>query len=203
MKLSHLLVPALIAVLALPACQNEPKKTVAAAPTTAPAQPVAYRCPMDCEKGKTYDQAGRCPICKMDLKVATADQLRNAATEVTTAAETATLPAGDPNKNLEAEVNALHDETMREMAEMERLGRMIKADFKTVQGEAQRKTYLLTIAGISRAGFDMMAWMRDYRLPADLPAADAGRYLREQKTKMLRIRAAIQQATAEGKKLSK
>lgn len=27
-----------------------------------------YQCSMDCEKGKTYDSAGSCPVCKMDLK---------------------------------------------------------------------------------------------------------------------------------------
>ncbi len=27
-----------------------------------------YQCPMDCEKGKTYAEAGSCPVCKMDLK---------------------------------------------------------------------------------------------------------------------------------------
>jgi len=27
-----------------------------------------YQCPMDCEKGKTYDKPGQCPVCKMDLK---------------------------------------------------------------------------------------------------------------------------------------
>ncbi|MCV6630354.1 MAG: hypothetical protein OIF50_10930 [Flavobacteriaceae bacterium] len=26
-----------------------------------------YQCPMDCEKGKTYEAAGTCPVCKMDL----------------------------------------------------------------------------------------------------------------------------------------
>jgi len=30
---------------------------------------VEYQCPMDCEKGKTYDKEGSCPVCKMDLKV--------------------------------------------------------------------------------------------------------------------------------------
>ena len=29
---------------------------------------VAYQCPMDCEEGKTYHEAGSCPVCKMDLK---------------------------------------------------------------------------------------------------------------------------------------
>lgn len=27
-----------------------------------------YQCPMDCEEGKTYAEAGSCPVCKMDLK---------------------------------------------------------------------------------------------------------------------------------------
>ena len=27
-----------------------------------------YQCPMDCEDGKTYKEAGSCPVCKMDLK---------------------------------------------------------------------------------------------------------------------------------------
>ncbi len=27
-----------------------------------------YQCPMDCEKGKTYDKAGNCPVCEMELK---------------------------------------------------------------------------------------------------------------------------------------
>ncbi len=27
-----------------------------------------YQCPMNCEEGKTYDEPGQCPTCKMDLK---------------------------------------------------------------------------------------------------------------------------------------
>lgn len=27
----------------------------------------SYACPMDCEKGKTYDAPGKCPVCEMDL----------------------------------------------------------------------------------------------------------------------------------------
>ena len=29
-----------------------------------------FQCPMDCEKGKTYEKKGSCPVCKMDLKEA-------------------------------------------------------------------------------------------------------------------------------------
>ena len=28
---------------------------------------LAYVCSMHCEKGKTYDKAGKCPVCEMDL----------------------------------------------------------------------------------------------------------------------------------------
>ena len=27
-----------------------------------------YQCPMDCEEGKTYEEPGKCPVCKMDLE---------------------------------------------------------------------------------------------------------------------------------------
>lgn len=34
----------------------------------------AFQCPMDCEKGKSYDKEGACPVCKMDLKKQSADK---------------------------------------------------------------------------------------------------------------------------------
>lgn len=27
-----------------------------------------YKCPMDCETGKVYHEAGKCPVCSMDLE---------------------------------------------------------------------------------------------------------------------------------------
>jgi protein SCO1/2 len=27
-----------------------------------------YQCPMDCEKGKTYDKPGKCSVCDMELE---------------------------------------------------------------------------------------------------------------------------------------
>ena len=44
-------------------CEKEKKET----PKTEVTAEV-YQCPMDCEHGKTYDKAGSCPVCKMDLK---------------------------------------------------------------------------------------------------------------------------------------
>ena len=41
-----------------------------AADTVDASKPVAavYQCPMKCEGEKTYDQAGKCPKCGMDLE---------------------------------------------------------------------------------------------------------------------------------------
>ena len=33
------------------------------------AKATAYICPMDCEKGKTYSEVGKCPVCGMDLEI--------------------------------------------------------------------------------------------------------------------------------------
>jgi predicted small lipoprotein YifL len=49
--------------LAVTSCEKEKKETPKTEETTA-----VYQCPMDCEKGKTYDKPGSCPVCKMDLK---------------------------------------------------------------------------------------------------------------------------------------
>ncbi|MEO6037471.1 MAG: heavy metal-binding domain-containing protein [Saprospiraceae bacterium] len=206
MKVIRLFLPVLLVILCF-ACKNDPKQSVNTAPPTlndaaAMAQKAAYLCPMNCEKGKLYEQPGKCPVCNMDLEAAAADQIRHATTETAAAAETASLPANDPNKSLEADVDALHDQSMQEMADMERIGRQIKADFKTLPME-QRKPYIEAIADISRAGMDMMAWMRDYRSPAKLPAAEATRYLTEQKTKLLHNRDDIRAALAKGQKLVK
>ncbi|MCB0459206.1 MAG: hypothetical protein KDC74_04215 [Flavobacteriaceae bacterium] len=51
------------------ACKNEKKDDTKEEATT----DVVYQCPMDCEKGKTYEEAGKCPVCKMDLKAKEAD----------------------------------------------------------------------------------------------------------------------------------
>jgi len=36
----------------------------------------AYACPMDCEDGKTYAEAGTCPVCKMDLALLKTEEVQ-------------------------------------------------------------------------------------------------------------------------------
>jgi nitrous oxide reductase accessory protein NosL len=52
--------------LALSSCQCN-KENVNPEPETATTAEQQYICPMDCENGKTYEKAGSCPVCGMDL----------------------------------------------------------------------------------------------------------------------------------------
>jgi len=57
---------AVITLFSFTSCKSDKKETVKETKTEVAAK--VYQCPMDCEKGKTYDKAGSCPVCKMDLK---------------------------------------------------------------------------------------------------------------------------------------
>ena len=45
--------------------ESQKQETPAAAETVAAKK---FACPMQCEGDKTYPQAGKCPVCKMDLQ---------------------------------------------------------------------------------------------------------------------------------------
>ena len=48
-------------------CKDNTKQTVSDTESVEE-QHDHYKCPMDCEEGKTYDEEGQCPVCKMDLQ---------------------------------------------------------------------------------------------------------------------------------------
>ena len=53
------------------ACSGNQEKTKAPedkAETAKISATKEYACPMQCEGEKTYAQAGKCPVCKMDLQ---------------------------------------------------------------------------------------------------------------------------------------
>ena len=67
-----ILVFAMVASLA--ACSSSEKETAATEDTaTAVMAEEVYACPMHCEGDKTYTEAGKCPVCKMDLAVVEKD----------------------------------------------------------------------------------------------------------------------------------
>ena len=70
MKKSILMFAFTFATLALASCKSEPKTetiTETTTETTQTTEEIAYACPMDCEKGKTYSEPGKCPVCEMEL----------------------------------------------------------------------------------------------------------------------------------------
>ncbi len=69
-KISTFLITVLT-VVSIAACNNDAANKANADSTqtaSADAHEHAYRCPMNCEKGKTYDKPGKCPVCGMNLE---------------------------------------------------------------------------------------------------------------------------------------
>lgn len=65
MKQIKMVLIMVMAVLCFTAANAQSSK---AKTNKAPADTVAYQCPMKCEGSKTYDKAGKCPKCGMNLK---------------------------------------------------------------------------------------------------------------------------------------
>jgi cytochrome c5 len=61
-----------ITVLILSACgsktEKAEEKSETTSGTTQSSTTATYACPMKCEGDKTYDKAGTCPVCNMDLE---------------------------------------------------------------------------------------------------------------------------------------
>lgn len=187
-------------------------------------QAALYTCPMDCEKGKTYDHAGTCPVCKMDLTPKADPEGTTYACPMDcekgkTYSQPGTCPvckmnlepvapttsdttSTSPLKALQAETMHIHDEAMVEMAEMNRLKREMK-DFMTRAKFTQEglKRWNDALAAIDKAEADMMGWMAAYKEPAGLPEAEAMKYLQEQREKIAQNQRDIQAAIATGKEL--
>ncbi len=54
--------------LVFTACNNSANTKESTAANAETAHAHSYRCPMNCEKGKTYPAEGRCPVCGMNLE---------------------------------------------------------------------------------------------------------------------------------------
>lgn len=103
---------------------------------------------------------------------------------------------------LKKETMDVHDEAMKDLADMNRVSRKLK-EFMTVatMTPEQSEKYTAALATIEKADNDMTAWMSAYEESKDVPAAEAIRYLQEQKQKMEKNRDDIRAALVAGKKL--
>jgi succinate dehydrogenase flavin-adding protein (antitoxin of CptAB toxin-antitoxin module) len=102
---------------------------------------------------------------------------------------------------LEQETERIHDDAMRDMAEMNRIGRSLKKD--TAGTVTRRDSIAAALLQMTDAEADMMAWMTGYRAPKDKPKAEAIQYLTEQKTKIEQNQKDIRAALEAGKTLVK
>ena len=71
MKNSTRITVLLISILLITSCNNEANNNSGSDSTQTAStddHKHTYRCPMDCEKGKTYNEPGKCPVCGMELE---------------------------------------------------------------------------------------------------------------------------------------
>lgn len=105
-------------------------------------------------------------------------------------------------ETLRKETMSIHDEAMKDLADMNRVSRqlkdMMKSDSITPEQLGLLTTALLTI---NKADDEMTNWMSNYEDPKGMPPADAIQYLQDQKQKMGKNRDDIRAALEAGKKL--
>lgn len=105
-------------------------------------------------------------------------------------------------KALDKETMDIHDEAMKEMAEMNRVSREIKTFLTTaLMTPEQSAVYSEVLTNMEKAEAAMMAWMTQYESPKDKPEAEALAYLKDQKAKITKNRDDIHAALEAGKKL--
>lgn len=108
-----------------------------------------------------------------------------------------------PVDTLNAETMRIHDESMKAMAEMNRIGRVLKAELTGLDSLGLRADSIRSALNAMRsAEEDMYTWMREYRAPDKLPAKEAEQYLTDQKQKIEQNQKAMQGALELGKKLA-
>jgi len=98
---------------------------------------------------------------------------------------------------------AIHDEAMKEMAGMNRYGRMLKQEMAELDSlSARADSIRQVLQQIKRAEDDMYSWMREYKTPTKLPAEQAKVYLEDQKQKISKNQQDINAALAAARRLA-
>jgi len=108
-------------------------------------------------------------------------------------------------ETLLASTMAVHDSAMVDMGAMNRVGRALKRELAALDSLAPRADAIRTVLrDIKKAEDDMFAWMRTYEAPkADVPAAEALRYLRGQHAAISQNHRDIRAATEAGNNLNR
>ncbi|WP_117884759.1 heavy metal-binding domain-containing protein [Aureibaculum luteum] len=72
-KLILMLAVVTVVSIAFTSCKSDKKEDVKTEEKVDVASNEVYQCPMNCEDGKSYTEAGSCPVCNMALKSKTVD----------------------------------------------------------------------------------------------------------------------------------
>lgn len=114
-------------------------------------------------------------------------------------------PAGESRaevKTLLDNTMAVHDEAMKEMAEMNRIGRMLRRDLTAADSLSGRADSVRAVLQrMNTAEEDMYEWMRQYAPPDNLPPAEAKTYLEGQHRAISQNQSDIRAARDAGKRL--
>ena len=105
-------------------------------------------------------------------------------------------------ETLKKETMAVHDEAMKDLADMNRVSRQLK-EFMIVATmlPEQSEQFTAAFAKMEKAESDMMNWMSGYKEPEGVPAKEVIAYLQDQKQKIEKNRDDIRAALEAGKKL--
>lgn len=107
-------------------------------------------------------------------------------------------------KALETETMRLHDEAMRDMAEMNRMGRAFKKEYAELDSLSPRRDSITRVLVLMRkAETDMEDWMRNFTVPEGKTQAEITAYLQQEKDKIAKNYADIKAALAQGKAIAK
>jgi hypothetical protein len=109
-------------------------------------------------------------------------------------------------KALQLETEKIHDDAMREMADMNRIARNLKKDpaflVENTQKNARKDSILLILHQIELAENGMMSWMTGYIEPDEkMKITEAVAYLTEQRANILHNQKDINEAVLAGKRL--
>ena len=103
---------------------------------------------------------------------------------------------------LAKETETIHDEAMKDLADMNRVARELKQTMMAaMMNPEQSAAYTEALTAMGKAENNMMDWMKNYKSPDAMPAADALKYLQDQKALIEQNRVDIKAAMEAGTKL--
>jgi len=105
---------------------------------------------------------------------------------------------------LKKETETIHDEAMKSMAEMKRVGRQLKKELARPDSMGLRRDSVIQVlARMEKAETEMMAWMTEYAEPDGMSEVEAIAYLQAQKASIAKNYNDIKDALSEGSRLTK